>query len=478
MASIPGNVPKTYYNIGGINTYVNPIEADGIMIHAVNVTSFPMGAKTKRTGYSAFLGTPDSAQVQDLFQFQNIGDNSGSMNLYRVSGSAIYYSLQGTGAWTLAGNGTVSNGAHFGQVVFGTTLIGGDAVGSTRHTTNGTSFTNTTLAPISDSFEEFQNRIYANGTPSTEFFSSTNDPTNWDTAGTSDSSSFRVPGAGKLIKNFKIPDTLVMAKSSGQMYKWDGDSLIDMATTYGPSSPYSVAKTEGGYNFFINQLGNYGFSGANPQLLSNAIQRQFYNSEQTGIAGTAFSSAPGVCHIYDYMVSVGTITDNFTSRTIPDAIIKYDYQKNEYLNYSYRHKPTSFLSYKDTNSVQQLIFGDATGQVYQLDNSTTDAGQPIEAEMVFFFTYGIPAFRKKWNYLRLYFNPGCEAKVQVAYTDTYEYETLRWEEIGDCSSGVVEYRFPNGGESKFLFMRIYESSTNSRFTYFGCDMSADVITIS
>jgi len=475
MATIIGSNPKTYYNTGGINTYINPLEADGLLIHAVNVTTSPYGAKTKRNGYSAFLGTPDTSQVNDLFQFENIGNNTSAMNLYRTSGSIIYYSAQGTGSWTVCGNGTITNGAHFGQVVLSNVLIGGDGQGSTRHTTDGTSFINTTLAPISSSFAQFQNRIYANGTSNTEFFSTTNDATNWNTSGTSDSSSFQVPGGGKLLKNFKIPDTLIMGKTNGEMYKWDGFALVDMSTNYGPSSPYSLAKVEN-VNFFVNQLGHYTFTGSNPQLLSNAIQKQFYNDSQTGIQGTVFPTIPAVGHIYDYLASVGSVTDDFTGRTINNNIIKYDYQKNEYLNYSFSHKPTSFLSYKDTNNAQQLIFGSENGQVYKMDNSTTDAGLPITAEMVFFFTYGIPAFRKKWNWLRLYFNPGCSAKVQVAYADTYQYQTLQWKEVGDCSQGVVEFRFPDGGESKFLFMRIYESSTNSKFVYYGCDMTADVIT--
>lgn len=476
MAILSGQAPKQYYQSAGINTYVNPLNYDGIMIHALNVTSFPLGAKTKRTGYSTFLATPDSGTVQSLFQMENINNSGTQMNLYRASGSALYYSLQGTGAWTLAGNGTISNGAHFGQAALGTVMIGGDGVGSTRHTTDGISFTNTTLAPISDSFTQFQNRIYANGTATTEFFSTTNDATNWNTSGTSDSSSFTVPGGGKLIKNFKIPDTLVMSKNNGEMYKWDGFNLIDMATKYGPSSAYSVAKTEN-YNFFVNQFGHYLFSNANPQLLSNAIQRQFYNAGTTGIAGTAFASIPATCHIYDYLASVGTITDDFTSRQIPNAIIKYDYQKNEYQNWSFAHNPTSYLSYKDATGKQQLIFGDNTGQCYQMDGSTTDNGQAIESEMVFLFTYGIAGFEKKWNWFRGFFNPGCEAKVQVACSNVYTYENLRWFDVGDFSNGVAELRFPPESRSRFLFLRIYESSKNSRFSYLGCEIQADIQTV-
>lgn len=467
---------RQYYDTGGgINTYINPLQKDGLLIHAVNVVSFPAGAKTKRTGYSTFLGTPDTSQVQSLFEFQNIGNNSGSVNLYRASSTKLYYSLQGTGAWTVAGNGTITSGNHFGHAILNNTLIGGDGAGSTRYTTNGTSFINATLAPVSEFFEEYQKRIYAAGTSSSMFYSTTNDATNWNTSGTSDSNSFEVPGAGKLSMPIKVADKIVATKTSGVMHKWDGYSLIDMATTYGPSSPYCIGNVEG-YKFFINQYGHYGFGGAQPQLLSNAIQRQFYNNNNSGILGTAFSSIPAVTYRYDYLASVGTITDDFTGRVINDAIIKYDYQKNEYLNWQFANKPTAWCSYKDTSGSQQLIFGDASGQCYKMDNSTTDNGQPINAELVYVFHGGAPEFEKYWRYFRGIFNPGCEAKVQVACSQTYTYQELKWYDLGDVSNGVAEFRFPNNeaNHSRFLFVRIYESSKNSRFTFYGICLGFEI----
>lgn len=469
----------SYFNIGGLNTYSNPLNpaSDGQLIHAVNVTSFPQGAKSKRLGYSTFLGTPDASTVKSLLVFPNIGNVSTDFNLYRASGTILYHSLQGTGAWTTSGNGTISSGAHFGGAVLDNVFIGGDGVNATRHTTNGTSFTNTTLAPVGEFFEQYQNRIYVGGTESTLFYSTTNDATNWNTSGTSNSSSFEIPGAGKMGQLIKSADRLVTTKiPSGLMHKWDGYSLIDLATTYGPSSPYSVAKVEG-YRFFVNQYGHYGYGGAQPQLLSNAIQRQFYNNDNTGIAGTAFSTIPGEVHRYDYLASVGTITDDFTGRQISNAIIKYDYQKNEYLNWSFANNPTAYLSYKDTSGSQQLIFGDSTGQCYKMDTSTTDNGVAISCELVFVFHAQVPYYEKKWNWWRGHFNPGCEAKVQIACSNAYTYSQLKWQEVGDCSNGWVEFRFPPGSRSRLLFVRIYESSKNSKMTYFGCSLGFTVQTV-
>lgn len=473
MPLIGGDKPKPYYQIGGINTYINPILQDGVMIHGVNVVNYPYGAITKRGGYSAFLGTPDSSSVNSLIDFHGINNSGTAFNLLRASGSVIYSSAQGTGAWTVTGNGTISSGGHVDGAILNNTLVLGDGVGSTRHSTDGTSFTNTSLAPLAPYFEQYQGRIYAAGTASFLSYSSAGDGTNWNTSGTSDSATFLIPGSGKLGKIFKCADTLIAPKNTGLMYKWDGFSLIDMSTEYGPSSPYCIGRSEG-YRFFLNQYGHFGFDGSKPQILSNTIQRQFYNTAQTGIAGTAFPTIPAGCHIYDYLAAVGTITDDFTQRVIPNAIIKYDFQKNQYLNWSFADNPTVFLSYLDTNNARQLIFGNSTGQCFKMDNTMTDAGAPIVSEMVFLYTFGTPGFEKNWKFWRGFFNPGCEAKVQVACSNVLSYDNLVWRDLGDVSSGVAEFPFLSSDSSRFLFVRIYDSSHSSRFSFYGSEIQAQI----
>jgi hypothetical protein len=481
---------KEYFSSAGIQTYTNPLASDGGLLHSVNMISFPYGAKSKRPGYNAFLGTPDNAQVQSLLAFPNINNSGTQMNLFRASGSAVYYSLQGTGVWTLAGNGTISNGAHFGAAVGngGTVLIGGDGIGSTRHSTDGTSFTNTTLAPVAEFFADYQGRMYAAGSASNNFYSTTNDATNWNLSGTADSSSFRVPGEGKLQKIFKVSDSLIETKSAGHMFQWDGNAQVDMATSYGPSSPYAIAEAEGFY-FYLNQFGHYGFDGGKPQLLSNPIQRYFYNRQNTGIAGTQFATIPGVCHYYDYFAAIGNVTDDFTQRPISNAVLNYNYQKNEYLMWQLNDKPTALLSYLDATGKRQMIFGNSTGQCFQLDpTATTDNGSVINTELVFLFTYADgqnTSFEKIWRWMRLYFNPGCEVNIQVAFANTFTYQHLKWLDITDMTpnpsqrtdDGIVELRFPQGSRSRLMFLRLYEATPNSQWTFYGCSIEATPMVI-
>lgn len=459
-------MPTIRFNsINGLNLYTNPaIPRSGELTRAVNVTSNHFGSKKKRPGYTTFLGTADGSAVNSLFSWTK---DDGSLYLYRASGSALYHSVEGTGAWTLSPNGTISPGKHVGYAVLNNTLILGDGVGSTRHTTNGTSFTNTTLAPVSEDFEQFQNRVYASGTASSLFYSVTNDPTNWALSGSSDSSSFQIPGAGKNSKIFKQSNNLYATKTSGLMYKWDGFSLSDLATNLGPSSPYSIAQKEDFY-FGLNRLGVFGYGGEKPKLISNPIESMIYNNTGSAIVGGTFDVAPASTHQYDYYLAVGTVTEDFTGNTINDCVIKYNFQKNEFVNYSYANNPTALHSFTDTNKVQQFIFGDKVGQCYKVSGTaTTDNGVAIPSVMEFYTDVEQFDVAKIWRWVELYFNPGCEAKAQVAFADTFRTQGLQWSDPGDCSTGICRLRLPHGSRSNIMFIRISESSKNGPYEFYG-----------
>lgn len=452
-------------NLGGLNLYTNPtIPRANDLIRAKNVISEPYGAKSKRPGYITYLGTADGSAVNSLFSWTQ---DDGSLFVYRASGSKLYYSTNGTTAWAVCGNGTITAGDHVGFSVLGNTLIVGDSSGSTRHSTNGTSFTNTTLAPVSPDFVQFQNRIYTLGTSSTTTYSVTNDATNWGITGTSDSSSFTVPGEGKNYSIFKQNDKVHVTKKNGAIYSWDGYRLRDLATKEGPSSPYSVVQTEDFY-FWLNRKGIQGFAGDKPQLISNAVQPLIFNNAGSGVAGGTFDTAPGVIHNFDYFLSLGSVSEDYSGYDYPDCVLKYDYQKNEYLTFQFNNFPTAYHSFKDVNGNNTLIWGSSGGQCYQYSGTaTTDNGAAIEAILEFIIDAEASDIDKEWRWLKLFFNPGANAKIQVAHEHTYNNQSKKWIEIGDAKSGVVEYRFPSGSQSKLLFLRIYDSSKNTRFSFYG-----------
>ena len=455
---------------GGLNLALNPLaHKPGDMTRCINTTNDQFGAKKKRAGYTTYLGTVDGGQVLDLHNFTL--DNGTQFWNYRNNNGTLYYSQQGTGNWTVCGNGTLTAGSHIGVGTLENTLIVGDGVAATRHTTNGTSFTNTTAAPIASRFVDFQQRIYAMGTSSTLFWSTTGTPTSWTG---SDSSSIQIPGGGKLLDIMKVADRVVTTKNSGIMHRWDGFNLFDLSTNLGFTSPYSVANVED-FRFGLNRVGQFGFGGNKPEIISNPIEKLIYNDASEGIIGTTFDNAPGVAHKYEWMVSIGTVTDDLTDETILNAITVYDYQVDDWSIRTFANRPTAWLSYKDASGSQQLIFGDASGQCYTYgNNALNDNGSPIECIMEGIIT-GNSLQDKKWNWFRAMFNPGCQGQVQVAISNTLTKGAKNWINLGQATDGAVDYKFPSGSRGKFLFWKIIESSRNSRMSFFGMEFDAEII---
>jgi hypothetical protein len=460
-------------DIGPVNTYVNPINSiDGNVIHCVNLDSNPLDGKSKRMGYETYLGTPDNAEVNSLFNWTK-NDGTTIFN-YRASGSVLYYSTQGTGAWTACTNGTIADGAHVDHATLDNNLFICDGVGSVKYTNNGTSFTGIALAPMGASIlSEYQGRMFANGTAAKSSWFYSTSGTSAGTDWTTDSSSVFIGGGGAIKSVLKASDRQIITKTTGSMFRWDGSSLVDMATELGPTSKESIGKIED-FQFWLNRLGIFISNASKPTLISNAIQRQIYNDASTGITGANFDTASGVAHRYDYFVDVGTLTDDLVGEQIPRAIIKYNYQKNEFMNYSFYNEPTVWCSYKDASGVQQLIFGDSSGQCYTFGVGNTDNGQPIETSLQFVLHAGQPFLKKEWGYLEVLTNPGCQAKIQVSVGDTFVAGKKKWIDVGSLTDGFNQFR-PQGLRGNLLFVRIYESSSDAPFKLYGINFTYNLI---
>lgn len=466
-------------NIKGLDLYNNPLnQVDGALIKSVNVDSTINGAKTKRLGYDTFLDASQASKVTRLWGFEKNDGTTTFQYLYRASGSVVeYWDVNGTFTeWQIAGNGTISSGGTPGFAVLNNVMIMGDGVGSTRHTTDGTTFVDTTGAPISDSFAEFQGRVYVGGTSNFLTASTPADATNWSSTGTSSSFDLFIPGKGKIFELMPSDARLYIHKTSQEIFKWDGDSLNPMNTDLAPSAKNSLAEVEG-YHFWFNRLGHYGFDLNAPQLLSNPIAPQISNLDDTGIAGSRFSDIPGVTYKFDYLASVGTTTDNFTSEQIVNNVIKYNYQKNEYGNYQLAKDPRSFTTYVDSSGIERLIFGDDDGQVYTLNSGYDDNGTPITSEIQGFLHFGAPDIEKEFTWITAHFNPGNQAQLAVAVSDVYTKNSKNWMDVGDCSSGVVRFRFPatTNNRGYFLFWKVYESSKLFPFTFYGLTIDFEYV---
>lgn len=493
------------------------MSSDGQLIHALNVINFPMGGMSKRGGYQTFLNNPDNTQINALFAFTH--QNGTTLQVYRAAGSLLYYSLQGTTNWAIAqgsagtsdAGGTILNGNYVDYAVLNNTMIIADG-GTPRHTTNGTQFLNTSNAPIGAQYmTQFHQRVYASdGTSSTLNYSSYGSADNWNTALPADSSSFTVPSDGAITKSYVAGDRLTIPKNKGKMFTWDDLTLTDTSTIYGPTSPRSIQQIDD-YWFYIHQLGMFGFDGASKSILSNPVQRMFYNRlGGAAIGGSGVNlvnagSALGAAFQWDYFAVCGNMDDDFTGKLVNNCIIKYDYQKNTFVYWQFADFPTAITSFYDYLGHPQLIFGDANGDCFYYNPTTTsDNGKPIPSEMIFLFTYASQgssftqnsassisgaSWQKKWNWLRAFFTPGCEINVQFAFSDSLDPHRLKWSSPRNTkersspsdwfqfSDGALEIRFPNDSNnvprSRFLFVRYYESSNSSAWCLYGQQIDAD-----
>lgn len=409
-----------------------------------------------------------------MFQWTN--DEGSQSYLYAKRGNVLqYYDVTaGTGDWTTCGNGTFSPTENVGHAVLEDTLIVGDGVGSTRHTTNGTSFTNTPLAPIAAHFEQYQQRVYAAGTANTLFYSTTGDPTNWSSISPSDSSSLQIPGEGGIVNVVKIADKLQIHKRGRNIFRFDGYLLEDLATRAAMTSTQSYAKTED-YGFWLTREGIYGSGGERPELISNPVQPWIYNDFGDGINGDTFDFAPAAVHRYDYYIAVGDITDDITHETIHRAVIKYNYQKNLWYIYSLADLPTALTTYQDNQGVSHLIFGDNGGQVYVFGGTAaTDDGDPIEAITEMILVGKDATAFKKWNQYSVMFNFGSKAKVQIGLSDSFRRKSINLIDLGDTSLGAVDFRLPQGSRTKLMYIKTYENSAGPKWTWYGHSVDYDV----
>ena len=460
-------------NLGSLNLKISPfLHQPGELIRCLNVEKNSVGALKKRSGYTTYLGTANGSAALDLWSWQQ--DDGTTIFTYRNSGGKLYYSTQGTVEWALCGNGTVTAGEHVGHAVLEGTMMIGFAGGTPRYTSDGTSFTTITAGAKEEFTVSKFNRIWNGGTASNLFFSTQGTVSDW----TSDSSSIKIPGAGKINGAFVANDRVVISKNSGIMFTYDDFNLRQVPTDLGPTSPYSRAEVED-FHIYLTRKGFVGYGGNRPELLSNAVEKQIYNDAGNGIAGTSFDQAPGVVFKYDYLCAVGTVKDDLTDEEVGDCIMKYDYQLDEWSNFKFNDFPSSLHTFKNDAGDDQMIFSSGAaldGQCYTFGGTAvSDNGNPIECQVEGVLSFGNPEQDKVFHRIWVLASPGCNAKVSVALSDSFNRNSLKWQAVGDLKMGIVKYTFPRESRGKLLFWKLMENSKDSRFQFFGFVVSGDGI---
>jgi hypothetical protein len=89
-----------------------------------------------------------------------------------------------------------------------------------------------------------------------------------------------------------------------------------------------------------------------------------------------------------------------------------------------------------------------------------------------------PEREKLFKQIKLYFTPGCNAKCQVALSDHFIKgdSNKRWIEVGSANTGVAELYLPQeNNRGKFMYVKIYETSTTARYTFYGYSYEAEIV---
>ncbi len=123
------------------------------------------------------------------------------------------------------------------------------------------------------------------------------------------------------------------------------------------------------------------------------------------------------------------------------------------------------------------MFGNSTGQVFQLGTQTHDSGKPIESILELMFDFGNPIQEKEWRLLWGFFNPGCGAQIEVATSNTYIKEDKKWSVIGPAKEGVVYHHFQKGQRGRFLYVKITDNSKDPAYELYGIGLEANLVPI-
>lgn len=457
------------YQFGGVKQKVSPfLHEDGDLLVCENLDNYPSGAKTKRSGYEKFLGTlPGTVSSMFVYPYPT----NTNVLYYAYAGSVLHYSEQGTGAWMVAGSGTFSGQRPLGYGAMGTVLMVGDG-SVTRHSTNGTSFTDTTLAPAGDKFAEFRQRMFiAYGT--VLYASELGSPTGWSISSTNPSYSEPIEGYGVINSLFSANDELVVTKDSGAIVHFDGYRKYVSPSNDAPGHYTSVANLDG-VRFYTNPEGVWGFN-TKPQKVSEPVQPMFYNNSGSAPSESYLrSSSKAVAFKDNYYTYIGTTTSDIYPQTVANCIMKYDLSRNEWSWYKIPLRTYSMF-YDYTQDGYGWMFGNIN-QAYRFSpTATSDDGQAISATMIGFLHFREPDRDKRINRLTASASPGCGATFQIAMSDTLTLDNLMWIDIGDLYSGTRKFIPDLELRGKFMFYKLHESSTDKPFTFYGFTVDFDYV---
>lgn len=165
-------------------------------------------------------------------------------------------------------------------------------------------------------------------------------------------------------------------------YTWNGSSTqADPICFIGCVSQESVTTdNERGNLFFVNKAGVYMTQGGFPTKISTFVDEFFDN-----IAVANFDNIACGCDGKHLFVSIGSVT--IDEKTITNCVLRYTISSQEWAVLSYPTMPRVFTWWLDASSNVVLVYGDASGNVIQIDSTNTSdnytavTNSPIQYEI-------------------------------------------------------------------------------------------------
>lgn len=469
------------YNFAGINQKQSPLLLqEGELLWSKNLTSTIRGAKTKRTGYSEIGGT-FADDVDSIYAWLN--PTTGAKYYYLYADQKLYYSnvLAGTTTWSEitwgTNGGTVGTGqptwASMGSQIFVSGIL------HSLYSNNGTSFGTMAGAPTNSiDLLPYKQRLYlASGT--TLYASELGSPTGWSLSATNPSFSEPMDGSGLIAGIYTANDEIVIHQAYGQISHFDGFRKYISPSNDGMGYHKSKGNTDG-INFYSNNDGVYAFT-TQPQKISEAIEPLYKLSDVADDSGPFYNNfgATGVAYNERYLLHAGYITNPSMGnpptygRVSGYITFVYDLKYNEWDMWETPEIMHS-LYYDGGIYGQGLLMG-SEDRMYQFSESVySDNGQAITAEMVGMLHFKEPERDKKIKRITAHASPGCGATFSIAMSDSLNYENLQWYDIGDLYGGVRKWNAPDL-RGKYMYYKLYESSTDKPFTFYGFTVDFDYV---
>ncbi len=439
-------------------------------------TAFTLTAATQ---YHIVIRPSATANGSNYIQWLGSTSNvyaDGSMKISTNSGS------------TYAATSTTLDGAfivysqtkcRMGATVLGNKMILGNG-GDYTMQYDGQTFANITSAPRAKYWIVYKTRVYCAGVdyaPSRLFYSKTLDLTSWtnDPADETTGGHFDVePDFNGDITGLEVIDDRIIVHKKGGSYRMVTDEYyrvkdeMQIPTMETATSHWSLSKLRG-IGLYASRNGVYGHRGVSPTLLSKPIEDLYQ-----GIVQTQITDLPvGAWRDHYYLSAMGSITENTrlgggVARVFTNAVLVYNSLLNEWYLYSFGHQPTTFGTWLDENSVENMYFGDSTGNTFKFGVGTLDGTLPIHAELIFWPLFlGIPDRLKDFDRIGFITDKGMESEL------LYNFDGDDYQSLGSLSEDCNNRTLADvGGNRRNLAFKIVDSSKVTGSVIYGVSISA------